>query len=144
MTSGERILYVGDHMYSDILRSKRSLGWRTCLVVPELELEIRIAQMHKTQSEKIREFLQLQYDLDEYIDLLRNRYKLGITSVEQQLHEAEKKSIEIKSKVRRLEELYNLFFNENWGQLFKAGKQESRFARQVYTHTSYHSFNPIL
>lgn len=39
--SGDRVLYVGDHTYSDILRSKRTLGWRTCLVIPELEQETR-------------------------------------------------------------------------------------------------------
>ena len=27
-------------MYSDILRSKRTLGWRTLLIVPELEHEV--------------------------------------------------------------------------------------------------------
>jgi len=60
VSAGERILYVGDHMYSDILRSKRSLGWRTCLVVPELETEIAIAQKHYEAAEKVREFRQLQ------------------------------------------------------------------------------------
>ena len=32
LRSGQSLLYVGDHMYSDILRSKRTLGWRTLLV----------------------------------------------------------------------------------------------------------------
>ena len=27
-------------LHSDILRSKRTLGWRTCLVIPELEREL--------------------------------------------------------------------------------------------------------
>ena len=34
-------------MYSDILRSKRSLGWRTCLVIPELKEEVESLQKHK-------------------------------------------------------------------------------------------------
>ena len=37
------ILYVGDHLYSDVLRSKRTLGWRTALVVPEIEDEMIVA-----------------------------------------------------------------------------------------------------
>ena len=32
---------MGDHIYGDILRSKKTLGWRTMLVVPELESELR-------------------------------------------------------------------------------------------------------
>jgi len=41
---GDKIMYVGDHMYSDILRSKRSLGWRTCLIIPELDHEAAVAK----------------------------------------------------------------------------------------------------
>ncbi|KAF5955801.1 hypothetical protein HYC85_008657 [Camellia sinensis] len=36
------VLYVGDHIYGDILRSKKVLGWRTMLVVPELEKEVEL------------------------------------------------------------------------------------------------------
>ncbi|WZZ06978.1 hypothetical protein YC2023_092899 [Brassica napus] len=37
-----QVLYVGDHIYGDILRSKKVLGWRTMLVVPELEKEVEL------------------------------------------------------------------------------------------------------
>ena len=33
---------MGDHIYGDILRSKKTLGWRTMLVVPELATELGI------------------------------------------------------------------------------------------------------
>lgn len=41
---GESVLYVGDHIYGDILRSKKTCLWRTALVVEELEDEILLAQ----------------------------------------------------------------------------------------------------
>jgi len=41
--SGTEVLYVGDHIYGDILKSKKTLGWRTMLVVPELEPELAIS-----------------------------------------------------------------------------------------------------
>jgi hypothetical protein len=34
------VLYVGDHIYGDIVKSKKDIGWRTMLVVPELEVEL--------------------------------------------------------------------------------------------------------
>ena len=37
------MLYVGDHIYGNILRSKKTLDWRTMRGVPELESELRIA-----------------------------------------------------------------------------------------------------
>lgn len=42
--SGDQILYFGDHTYGDILRSKKNLGWRTAMIVPELEREVAITQ----------------------------------------------------------------------------------------------------
>ena len=40
VTRGDEVMYVGDHIFGDILKSKKSLNWRTMLVVPELETEL--------------------------------------------------------------------------------------------------------
>jgi len=42
--TGDQILYFGDHTYGDILRSKKNLGWRTAMIVPELEREVAVTQ----------------------------------------------------------------------------------------------------
>jgi hypothetical protein len=41
---GDAILYFGDHTYGDILRSKKSLGWRTAMIVPEVVREVEVTQ----------------------------------------------------------------------------------------------------
>jgi HAD superfamily 5'-nucleotidase-like hydrolase len=41
---GDAILYFGDHTYGDILRSKKSLGWRTAMIVPEVMREVEVSQ----------------------------------------------------------------------------------------------------
>jgi len=38
--SGDEVLYVGDHIYGDILRSKKESAWRTAMIIQELETEI--------------------------------------------------------------------------------------------------------
>lgn len=38
--TGDEILYVGDHIYGDILRSKKDSAWRTAMIMQELETEI--------------------------------------------------------------------------------------------------------
>ncbi|KAM4883660.1 cytosolic purine 5'-nucleotidase-like isoform 4-T5 [Sylvia borin] len=38
---GKDILYMGDHIFGDILKSKKRQGWRTFLVVPELARELQ-------------------------------------------------------------------------------------------------------
>ncbi len=130
VTSGDRILYVGDHMYSDILRSKRTLGWRTCLVIPELDDELQITLQEVALSNELIKLRRLQYDLDEYMDILRQKKLLGI-DVGDALTEAGTKAAELKESLYVLNEKYNSKFNKNWGQLFKAGHRESRFASQV-------------
>ncbi|XP_051830477.1 5'-nucleotidase domain-containing protein 4 [Antechinus flavipes] len=39
---GKDILYIGDHIFGDILKSKKRQGWRTFLVVPELARELTV------------------------------------------------------------------------------------------------------
>ena len=53
LRTGSDLMYVGDHMYSDILRSKRTLGWRTVLIVPELLREVETAQLSANVQKQI-------------------------------------------------------------------------------------------
>ena len=45
---GDRVLYVGDHIYGDILRSKKSSLWRTCMVVRGARGRARLARRGTT------------------------------------------------------------------------------------------------
>jgi hypothetical protein len=36
------VLYVGDHIFGDILKSKKIQGWRTFLIVPEIAHELQV------------------------------------------------------------------------------------------------------
>ena len=38
--SGDQILYVGDHIYGDVIVSKNLLHWRTCLILAEMDDEV--------------------------------------------------------------------------------------------------------
>ncbi|VDP03961.1 unnamed protein product [Heligmosomoides polygyrus] len=40
--AGKDILYVGDHIFGDVLKSKKTGGWRTLLIVPELDRELKV------------------------------------------------------------------------------------------------------
>ncbi len=39
---GKDVLYIGDHIFGDILKCKKTRGWRTFLVVPELLQELHV------------------------------------------------------------------------------------------------------
>lgn len=42
---GDEILYVGDHIYTDVSQSKVHLRWRTALICRELEEEVSICYL---------------------------------------------------------------------------------------------------
>ncbi|XP_049595036.1 5'-nucleotidase, cytosolic II, like 1 isoform X1 [Syngnathus scovelli] len=51
---GKDILYVGDHIFGDILKSKKRQGWKTFLVVPELIKEQQVWEKKKNWFEELK------------------------------------------------------------------------------------------
>lgn len=47
----DRVLYVGDHIYGDMLRAKKSSVWRTAMIIQELEDEL---ERHTLVEESLR------------------------------------------------------------------------------------------
>ena len=50
----DEILYVGDHIYGDIVQSKKTSGWRTVLIVEELEREMDVRADYRVALEEVR------------------------------------------------------------------------------------------
>ncbi len=72
---GDEILYVGDHIYGDILRSKKESAWRTAMIIQELEGEVLA---HESCREDFARAVQLEDARDRLEDELRfyqTRYK---------------------------------------------------------------------
>jgi HAD superfamily 5'-nucleotidase-like hydrolase len=72
--SGDKILYVGDHIYADVLRTKRTLMWRTCLIVPELQEEMRTDRRVRLQKAQLESRRGEQAELEEDLDVLQQRH----------------------------------------------------------------------
>ena len=62
--SGDEILYVGDHIYSDVHVSKSVLRWRTALIVRELEGEIAIAEATLAAEERLGGLMRQKEELE--------------------------------------------------------------------------------
>ncbi len=61
--NGDQVLYFGDHTYGDILRSKKTVGWRTAMIVFELEHEIRIQERRSHLASEVRDLIARTQDL---------------------------------------------------------------------------------
>ena len=140
ISSGTQLLYVGDHIFSDVLRSKRTLGWRTMLIVPELENEVNM--LYSEESKKIADRIQSMRDdrdeLDEWADRLEGQLvsKDDMSVGEREDTEGQLRRVKAQLDSARadiVEEVdrYHKRFHPVWGQLFKTGVQNSRFAEQV-------------
>jgi hypothetical protein len=78
VSTGNQVLYVGDHIYGDILRSKKTLGWRTMLVVPELAHEMECLERAEEAGfpQRLRRLRQRRDRLADALQLAAGLYKL--------------------------------------------------------------------
>lgn len=127
------ILYMGDHILGDVVTLKKTIGWRTGLVVQELEQEVPILEktqkIHKIIAQKMAEKEDLE---DTSLDYREKLWLKENAKVNRQKWE------EIKEKMMKLdEELRNLIdesqagFNPIWGEVMRTGNEVSRFATLV-------------
>jgi 5'-nucleotidase len=147
---GERVLYVGDHIYGDILRSKKSSLWRTCLVVQELESEIAWLERCGPEMEDLGRLEEARARMgDEMsarksgLNALDRRAEREPLLRERSALEAERRAMKHELEIlrrahrdaearigelqRRVEDGYNRW----WGLTFKEGNENSRFGEQI-------------
>jgi HAD superfamily 5'-nucleotidase-like hydrolase len=149
--TGDRVLYVGDHIYGDILRSKKLSLWRTCMVVQEIEDEINYTDSRQEEISRLSEIELLRARLDDelnqrksQLNLLERRLdKNGVepdqrAAVEEERRQAKADLERIRRSVRETSHIADTLehdveegFNPFWGLLFKEGNENSRFGQQV-------------
>eukprot|EP00586_Coscinodiscus_wailesii_P012197 CAMPEP_0172500614 /NCGR_PEP_ID=MMETSP1066-20121228/140821_1 /TAXON_ID=671091 /ORGANISM="Coscinodiscus wailesii, Strain CCMP2513" /LENGTH=647 /DNA_ID=CAMNT_0013274943 /DNA_START=133 /DNA_END=2076 /DNA_ORIENTATION=- len=132
--AGEEILYVGDHLFADVLRSKRTLGWRTGLIVPEIVKEMEVFSNEKEVLQQITDLRKLRDELEAYADLLKREMPTHSQDLDQMLAEIEADDQLIKNKLITLTTRYHTAFHPIWGQMFLSGYQDSRFAFYVQNY----------
>lgn len=120
---GEDVLYVGDHIYGDILRSKIHTHWRTAMVVQEMERELD--QIQSCRAE-----------LNELAGLEERRFQLNLELAARALDgdRAKKVREEVKSLTHEIsgaERSSADSFNPYWGMLFRDRTELSAFGKQV-------------
>jgi HAD superfamily 5'-nucleotidase-like hydrolase len=145
--SGDRVLFVGDHIYGDMLRSRKSSNWRTAMVLQEMEHEVATYDRLRAELSKLdrldAELIHHDAELNERQSSLRTLQKLvDQTPGSDQVGEAKravKEAIEtlrkelraVTAQHRTLEAEIDHAFNPYWGPLFREGYEISKFGEQV-------------
>ena len=129
---GDEILYLGDHIYGDIVKLKKACDWRTALVIEELSKEVQAYKAGKEISKEIDGLMNQKIALEKEIDDLYAKEhefgeKVAKESVFKKFDEVEK----IDKKVGSLIKTYEASFNPYWGEVMRAGVEPSIYASQI-------------
>ena len=129
--NGDDILYVGDHIYGDILRLKKDCNWRTAMVIEELEGEISNNKKAEPINQEIETLMHKKEPLeDELTGMMTLRVEKGQLD-EAQVDSLQKKISEIDGQISQLIKKQHTLYNPQWGQLMRAGNEESYLAYQI-------------
>jgi hypothetical protein len=125
--SGDEILYIGDHIYGDIVRLKKDCNWRTALVVEELGTEV--AAVQKTQP--IEKAINILMSKKKTLELELLSHNSSDEKASSQATALLKEISQLDSKLSQYIQKMEAAFNPVWGQMFRTGAEESFFASQV-------------
>ncbi|MBN2509473.1 MAG: HAD-IG family 5'-nucleotidase [Spirochaetales bacterium] len=129
--SGSEILYIGDHIYGDVISIKKECGWRTALVLGDLEKEIQGMHRSRGIQTQIDMLMNHKQDMEAEINEMDIQKYEGKKISRDKLDELYQEMDNINRKISDLIKKYNTYFNPHWGQILRAGNEESRYAEQV-------------
>lgn len=145
---GDAVLYVGDHIYGDVVRSKKSVSWRTAMIIPEMEEELRCVEAvlpllreregldrarraldddHSHHQLVLRELERApgkRRYLPEALAIAREKSESRVAVLMEQIRENV-------SRTREVDRWIQQQFNPYWGQLFRSHDEYSAFGTQV-------------
>ncbi len=138
---GEEILYLGDHIYGDVVSIKKTFNWRTALILDPLTEEIESINKSSTVQKKIDSLMDDKQELELEINAIeikkfeaRKKKKTPeekVKSYKEELNKVYAQIEKINTEISDLITVYRSHFNPYWGELMRAGQEESRMADQV-------------
>jgi 5'-nucleotidase len=144
--SGDRVLFVGDHIYGDMLRSRKSSNWRTAMILQELEHEVTTHDRLRPEVGRLdrldAELNHLDSELNERQAALRALQKssgetpdpsatAGRRVIKEAIERLRRELRAAAAQHRVLEETIDDGFNPYWGPMFREGYEVSKFGEQV-------------
>jgi HAD superfamily 5'-nucleotidase-like hydrolase len=137
--SPEEILYVGDHLYSDVHVTKDLLRWRTTLVVRDLEKEISEVEAFRPKQAELSRLMADKERLEHTHSTLRLALErlegegaaTDLTAIHDRLQNAKAALAALDADIAPLAEEAGSLFNVRWGLLMRAGLDKSYLARQL-------------
>ncbi|XP_067947991.1 5'-nucleotidase domain-containing protein 3-like isoform X2 [Watersipora subatra] len=112
--SGSKVLYFGDHVYTDLADATLHHGWRTGAIIPELKEEVKILNCEEFKRD-IWLLVNLQELLEKYQD----------EAPEEVLEHWKLELISIRKRTKNM-------FNPQFGSLFRTYHNATYFSRRLH------------
>ncbi|MEM6335236.1 MAG: HAD-IG family 5'-nucleotidase [Bacteroidota bacterium] len=140
--TGEEILYVGDHMFSDVRISKSQVKWRTALVLRELEDELTAIHGFEASQSRLTKLMAQKQALEAEFSSVRVealRIRRGYSSdgttdagdLDEMLKTLREQLVALDEQISPLAQASATLRNPNWGLLLRAGNDKSHLAYQI-------------
>jgi HAD superfamily 5'-nucleotidase-like hydrolase len=129
---GDETLYLGDHIYGDVVSIKKTFNWRTGMVLDPLTEEVDSIIKSTPIQNEINELMNHKEDLETKLNELDLKKKEENEEVsKQEINKLFAEIEKVNSSISELLVKYRSHFNPTWGEMMRAGQEESRFADQV-------------
>eukprot|EP01103_Thecamoeba_quadrilineata_P012740 TRINITY_DN3361_c0_g1_i2.p1 TRINITY_DN3361_c0_g1~~TRINITY_DN3361_c0_g1_i2.p1 ORF type:complete len:271 (+),score=44.23 TRINITY_DN3361_c0_g1_i2:776-1588(+) len=124
---GSRVIYFGDHLDADIVEPTRTQGWRTGMILNEIEKEVKIRN-----TEEFKSRVNKLYSLEASLVNMYAAENWDIKEMEMRpSHESERRiDISEDAREREIEGLQNMF-HQNFGSIFRAHNDITLFYATV-------------
>jgi hypothetical protein len=140
--SGSELLYVGDHLYTDIRITKDVLRWRTAFVLRELENELTELDQVREEQRRLEGLMARKEAVERLYSRARLRMqraqhgygppdRAGRGEIDASLAELRGQLDRLDDEIAPLASTLGRLFNPAWGLLMRAGNDKSHLARQV-------------
>jgi hypothetical protein len=146
--SGDEVLYVGDHIYGDILRSKKDSAWRTAMIIQELETEVGAyedcrediarAMWLEDQRDKLEDELRYYQSRFKELSSKKNNGNGSAAAAEAERQRVKRALERVRGLLRQADAEQTIIeartdgrFHPYWGSLLKEGNEQSSFGAQV-------------
>lgn len=149
--SGLEVLYVGDHIYGDLITSKQSSNWRTMLVIPEIEEELAVhaglpgsaMQMKQADERRLAAEQEVHYWEHLTASLARGLEEHGVEPEHEELirhfrrdcaDHRDRAAATLQAFISQRERLRSKLseaMSPYWGSLFRAGAELTHFGKQL-------------
>ena len=140
--AGSRILYVGDHIFTDVTVSKTLHRWRTALVLRDLEEELEALESFKPKQAELSALMadkerlertqcQLRLQLQRTEGGYGPKSDLTIKQIQRQLQGLRTELVALDDRIAPLARAASKLRNPRWGLTMRAGNDKSHLARQI-------------